>query len=162
MPCLYRVLALAPAATSTATSRCTMVDDALSVSIVDLKPLREATVAVPAPKITEKRKAEDADASKDLKKAHALRRHFQPAFSFCRRCATFMQSCIYLITSHSWRLHNDIDKDVVSPGGQTPASSLSSAAGSGRDNVTTCRGHGREESGIRKRTVEMEKRLGNN
>ncbi|XP_039313876.1 RNA pseudouridylate synthase domain-containing protein 2 isoform X3 [Solenopsis invicta] len=36
---------------------------------VDLKPLREATVAVPAPKITEKRKAEDADASKDLKKA---------------------------------------------------------------------------------------------
>lgn len=35
---------------------------------VDLKPLREATVAVPAPKITEKRKAEDADASKDLKK----------------------------------------------------------------------------------------------
>ncbi|XP_072758356.1 pseudouridylate synthase RPUSD2 isoform X2 [Anoplolepis gracilipes] len=36
---------------------------------VDLKPLREATVAVPTPKITEKRKAEDADASKDLKKA---------------------------------------------------------------------------------------------
>ncbi|EGI64900.1 hypothetical protein G5I_06591 [Acromyrmex echinatior] len=35
---------------------------------VDLKPLREAAVAVPAPKITEKRKAEDADASKDLKK----------------------------------------------------------------------------------------------
>lgn len=35
---------------------------------VDLKPLREATVAVPAPKVTEKRKAEDADASKDLKK----------------------------------------------------------------------------------------------
>jgi len=37
---------------------------------VDLKPLREATVAVPAPKITEKRKAEDADASKDLKKVN--------------------------------------------------------------------------------------------
>ncbi|XP_018363185.1 PREDICTED: RNA pseudouridylate synthase domain-containing protein 2-like isoform X2 [Trachymyrmex cornetzi] len=36
---------------------------------VDLKPLRETAVAVPAPKITEKRKAEDADASKDLKKA---------------------------------------------------------------------------------------------
>ncbi|XP_077266121.1 pseudouridylate synthase RPUSD2 isoform X2 [Temnothorax americanus] len=36
---------------------------------VELKPLREAAVAVPAPKITEKRKAEDADASKDLKKA---------------------------------------------------------------------------------------------
>ncbi|KYN19830.1 hypothetical protein ALC57_07876 [Trachymyrmex cornetzi] len=35
---------------------------------VDLKPLRETAVAVPAPKITEKRKAEDADASKDLKK----------------------------------------------------------------------------------------------
>ncbi|KYQ57300.1 hypothetical protein ALC60_03822 [Trachymyrmex zeteki] len=85
MPCLYRVLALAPAATSTATSGCTMVDDALSVSIVsdghpailylfslqvDLKPLREAAVAVPAPKITEKRKAEDADASKDLKKVN--------------------------------------------------------------------------------------------
>lgn len=38
---------------------------------VDLKPLREATVAVPAPKITEKRKVEDADASKDLKKVSA-------------------------------------------------------------------------------------------
>jgi len=37
---------------------------------VDLKPLREAAVAVPAPKITEKRKAEDADASKDLKKVN--------------------------------------------------------------------------------------------
>lgn len=35
---------------------------------VDLKPLREATVAVAPPKITEKRKVEDADASKDLKK----------------------------------------------------------------------------------------------
>lgn len=35
---------------------------------VELKPLREATVSVPAPKITEKRKTEDADASKDLKK----------------------------------------------------------------------------------------------
>lgn len=34
---------------------------------VDLKPLREATVTIPA-KITEKRKAEEADASKDLKK----------------------------------------------------------------------------------------------
>lgn len=37
---------------------------------VDLKPLREAAVAVPAPKIPEKRKAEDADASKDLKKVN--------------------------------------------------------------------------------------------
>ncbi|EZA59228.1 RNA pseudouridylate synthase domain-containing protein 2 isoform X2 [Ooceraea biroi] len=36
---------------------------------VDIKPLRDATVAVPAPKIAVKRKAEDADASKDLKKA---------------------------------------------------------------------------------------------
>ncbi|XP_017878911.1 RNA pseudouridylate synthase domain-containing protein 2-like isoform X2 [Ceratina calcarata] len=36
---------------------------------VDLKPLREATIAVPTPKISEKRKAEEADASKDLKKA---------------------------------------------------------------------------------------------
>ncbi|XP_023290767.1 RNA pseudouridylate synthase domain-containing protein 2 [Orussus abietinus] len=36
---------------------------------VDLKPLRETTIAVPAPKISEKRKAEDTDASKDLKKA---------------------------------------------------------------------------------------------
>ena len=35
---------------------------------VDLKPLREATIAVPTPKISEKRKAEEADASKDLKK----------------------------------------------------------------------------------------------
>ncbi|XP_071582223.1 pseudouridylate synthase RPUSD2 isoform X4 [Temnothorax nylanderi] len=41
----------------------------LRIVSVDLKPLREAAVAVPAPKITEKRKAEDADASKDLKKA---------------------------------------------------------------------------------------------
>lgn len=50
---------------------------------VDLKPLREATVAVPAPKITEKRKAEDADASKDLKKvsvAFRLRRLFDEPF----------------------------------------------------------------------------------
>ncbi|XP_032668579.1 RNA pseudouridylate synthase domain-containing protein 2-like isoform X4 [Odontomachus brunneus] len=39
------------------------------MSQVELKPLREAAVAVPAPKITEKRKTEDADASKDLKKA---------------------------------------------------------------------------------------------
>ncbi|XP_032451881.1 RNA pseudouridylate synthase domain-containing protein 2 isoform X5 [Nasonia vitripennis] len=38
---------------------------------VDLKPLRETTIAVPPqpPKIAVKRKAEDADASKDLKKA---------------------------------------------------------------------------------------------
>ncbi|XP_076168852.1 pseudouridylate synthase RPUSD2 isoform X1 [Ptiloglossa arizonensis] len=39
------------------------------VEEVDLKPLREATIAVPTPKISEKRKAEEADASKDLKKA---------------------------------------------------------------------------------------------
>lgn len=35
---------------------------------VDLKPLREATIPVPTPKIVEKRKAEEADVSKDLKK----------------------------------------------------------------------------------------------
>jgi len=40
----------------------------LFLSQVDLKPLREATVAVPVPKISEKRKTEDADANKDLKK----------------------------------------------------------------------------------------------
>ena len=41
---------------------------------VDLKPLRETTIAVPPqpPKIPEKRKAEDADASKDLKKVSRL------------------------------------------------------------------------------------------
>ncbi|XP_023246728.1 RNA pseudouridylate synthase domain-containing protein 2-like isoform X2 [Copidosoma floridanum] len=38
---------------------------------VELKPLRETSIAVPAqpPKLPEKRKAEDTDASKDLKKA---------------------------------------------------------------------------------------------
>ncbi|XP_011308018.1 RNA pseudouridylate synthase domain-containing protein 2 [Fopius arisanus] len=36
---------------------------------VDLKPLREPAIAVSSPKISEKRKAEEADASKDLKKA---------------------------------------------------------------------------------------------
>jgi len=41
---------------------------ALFLLQVDIKPLRDATVAVPAPKIAVKRKAEDADASKDLKK----------------------------------------------------------------------------------------------
>lgn len=35
---------------------------------VELKPLREATLVVPASKVSEKRKAEEADASKDLKK----------------------------------------------------------------------------------------------
>ncbi|OAD60865.1 hypothetical protein WN48_04680 [Eufriesea mexicana] len=35
---------------------------------VDLKPLREAAIAVPTQKISAKRKAEEADASKDLKK----------------------------------------------------------------------------------------------
>lgn len=40
---------------------------------VDIKPLRDATaIAVPAPKIAVKRKAEDADASKDLKKVSVL------------------------------------------------------------------------------------------
>lgn len=37
---------------------------------VDLKPLREASIAVPTPKISEKRKIEEADASKDLKKVN--------------------------------------------------------------------------------------------
>lgn len=36
---------------------------------VDLKPLREASIAVLTPKVSEKRKIEEADASKDLKKA---------------------------------------------------------------------------------------------
>ncbi|XP_033209288.1 RNA pseudouridylate synthase domain-containing protein 2-like isoform X2 [Belonocnema kinseyi] len=36
---------------------------------VDLKPLREASIALPTQKISEKRKIEEADASKDLKKA---------------------------------------------------------------------------------------------
>ncbi|KAF7992251.1 hypothetical protein HCN44_001576 [Aphidius gifuensis] len=36
---------------------------------VDLKPLRESIIAIPSPKISEKRKAEEAEASKDLKKA---------------------------------------------------------------------------------------------
>ena len=42
---------------------------------VDLKPLRETSIAVPPqpPKIPEKRKAEDADASKDLKKVSRYR-----------------------------------------------------------------------------------------
>lgn len=40
---------------------------------VDLKPLREATIAVPTPKISEKRKAEEADASKDLKKVSIVK-----------------------------------------------------------------------------------------
>ncbi|KAH0953872.1 hypothetical protein HN011_000564, partial [Eciton burchellii] len=44
-------------------------EEPLSDEEVDIKPLRDATVAVPAPKIAVKRKAEDADASKDLKKA---------------------------------------------------------------------------------------------
>ncbi|XP_043594172.1 RNA pseudouridylate synthase domain-containing protein 2-like isoform X1 [Bombus pyrosoma] len=44
-------------------------EEPLSDEEVDLKPLREATIAVPTPKISEKRKAEEADASKDLKKA---------------------------------------------------------------------------------------------
>ncbi|XP_046735586.1 RNA pseudouridylate synthase domain-containing protein 2-like isoform X2 [Diprion similis] len=36
---------------------------------VDLKPLREPVITTAAPKLTEKRKAEDADVNKDLKKA---------------------------------------------------------------------------------------------
>ncbi|XP_034942240.1 RNA pseudouridylate synthase domain-containing protein 2-like isoform X2 [Chelonus insularis] len=36
---------------------------------VDLKPLREPAIAVPTPQIGEKRKAEDIEANKDLKKA---------------------------------------------------------------------------------------------
>ncbi|KAF7388067.1 hypothetical protein HZH66_010834 [Vespula vulgaris] len=36
---------------------------------IDLKPLRETTIPLPASKVTEKRKAEEADTSKDLKKA---------------------------------------------------------------------------------------------
>ncbi|XP_012151121.2 pseudouridylate synthase RPUSD2 isoform X1 [Megachile rotundata] len=36
---------------------------------VDMKPLREAAIAVPTTKISEKRKADEADASMDLKKA---------------------------------------------------------------------------------------------
>lgn len=39
---------------------------------MDLKPLREAAIAVPSPQITEKRKAEETDANKDLKKVHLI------------------------------------------------------------------------------------------
>ncbi|XP_053982991.1 pseudouridylate synthase RPUSD2-like isoform X1 [Hylaeus volcanicus] len=44
-------------------------EDPASDVEVDLKPLREATITVPSPKISEKRKSEEADVNKDLKKA---------------------------------------------------------------------------------------------
>lgn len=61
-------------------------------SQVELKPLRETAVAVPAPKISEKRKVEDADANKDLKKVSSRPHRVHPNL-LCFRSTRLDRNC---------------------------------------------------------------------